>query len=134
MAGARGGSGRRGRLKAPVQLEQTHAQNVKYLQDFEARHGDPRSLPVITVSPWQPPALSLGDAAARATAIVHGNVQAVHFFVNPAGNVPEMTATVSVRDVGKESIAGSSIVVRQSGGPVARPGGEAPWSACKARN
>jgi len=37
--------------------------------------------------------------------------------------VPEMTATVSVRDVGKGSIAGPRTVVRQSGGPVARPGG-----------
>jgi len=34
-----------------------------------------------------------------------------------------MTATVSVRDVGKGSIAGPRTVVRQSGGPVARPGG-----------
>ncbi len=103
-------------------VDQTHAQNVKYLQDFEARHGDPRSLPVITVSPWQPPALTLGDAAARATAIVHGNVQAAHFFTD-RGGPPQMTATVSVGDVGKGSVASSSVVIRQLGGPVARPGG-----------
>lgn len=99
-------------------VDQTHSQTVKYLQEFEARHGDPRSLPVITVSTWQPPALSLRDAVTRATAIVHGNVLAAHFLVDAAGQ-PEMTATVSVLDVG----AGPSIVVRQLGGPVARPGG-----------
>ena len=104
-------------------VDQTHSQNVKYLQDFEARRGDPRTLPVITISTWQGPLPSLGDAAAQATAIVHGNVLAVHFVADPGGDLPQMTATVSVRDVGKGLIGGSVMVVRQIGGPVAQAGG-----------
>ncbi len=104
-------------------VDQAHARNVRYLQDFEARHGDPRSLPVIKVSTWQGPAPSLGSAAGQASAIVHGGVQSVRFVADPNGNLPQMIATVAVRDVGKGSVAGSTISVRQPGGPVAQPGG-----------
>src|SRR5437879_4875807 len=34
-------------------VDETHAKNVRFLEGFEARHGDPRSLRVITVSTWQ---------------------------------------------------------------------------------
>lgn len=103
-------------------VDQTHAQNVKYLQDFEARHGDPRSLPVIKIETYQPPPASLGAAVAQATVIVHGTVRTVHFIASPEGGSPQMTATVSVHDVGKGSVAGSTILVKQSGGPVAKGG------------
>ena len=77
---------------------------------------------MIKVSTWSPGSPSLGSAAIQASVIVHGFVQTVHFVGNPSGGMPQMTASIGVRDVGKGSVAGTTIVVRQSGGPVARPG------------
>jgi hypothetical protein len=104
-------------------VDQTHAQNVKYLQDFEARHGDPGSLPVIKIASYQGSPATLGAAAAQASVIVRGVVQEVHFSADPQGNIPQMTATVHVQAVGKGSVATPTIVVKQIGGPVAQPGG-----------
>lgn len=64
-------------------VEQTHAQNMKYLQDFEARHGDPRSLPVIRIDTYQGPPASFGSAAADATVVMQGVVREVHFAADP---------------------------------------------------
>jgi hypothetical protein len=105
-----------------AEVDKTHAENARYLRDFQARHGDVRSLPVIKISTWAPPSKSVGAAAAQAGAIVHGYVETVHFTANPTGGMPQMDATVRITDVGKGSVS-STIVVRQSGGPVARPGG-----------
>lgn len=104
-------------------VEQTHAQNMKYLQDFEARHGDPRSLPVIRIDTYQGPPASFGSAAAHATVVMQGVVREVHFAADPNGGIPGMTASVNVTSVGRGALAGSTIFVRQLGGPVARPNG-----------
>jgi hypothetical protein len=102
-------------------VDDTHAKNVKYLQDFEAHHGDPRSLPTIKIESFRGPAPSLGGAATEASVIVRGVVQEVHFSIDPQGNsVPQMTATLRVRAVGKGSVAATTILVRQLGGPVAQ--------------
>jgi len=101
----------------------THAKNVQYLQSFEARHGDPRSLPVIRIGTYQAPPPSFGAAAAQATAVVHGVVRSVHFTADPNGNLPQMTASVDVISVGRGTVAGPAISVRQLGGPVAQPNG-----------
>jgi hypothetical protein len=106
-----------------AEVDKAHAENTQYLQEFQARHGDVRSLPVIKISTWAPPSSSVGVATAQANAIVHGYVETVHFTANPTGGMPEMNATVRTTDVGKGSV-GSTIVVRQSGGPVAQPGGK----------
>lgn len=104
-------------------VDQTHAQNVRFLEQFEARGGDARTLQVIKISSWRTLPLSLGAAAAQAQVIVHGNVAAVHFIANPSGGMPQMTALVNVGQVGKGSLASPSIVVRQAGGPVSQPNG-----------
>lgn len=109
-------------LQKQAVVDQTHAQNVQYLQEFEASHGDPRSLPVIKIPTYSPGAVSLGAGVEQATVIVHGRVDVVHFTADPNGNVPFMTATVRITDVGKGAV-GSTIVVRQTGGPVAQLGG-----------
>ncbi len=106
-----------------AQVDAVHAANVKYLEDFEARHGDPRSLPVIKLSTYQPPAASVGAATAQARLIVHGRVSSVHFIADPTGNLPQMSANVTISEVGKGSLASGQIVVRQIGGPVAQPHG-----------
>jgi len=104
-------------------VDKTHAQNARYLQDFEARRGDPRSLPIIKVSTYEPPSASVEKAASQALVIVHGHVGEVHFISNPNGGMPRMLATVTVTHVGKGSV-GATILVSQSGGPVAQPGGK----------
>jgi hypothetical protein len=104
-------------------VDKTHAENARYLDEFQAKHGDPRSLPVIKISTWAPASASVGAAAAEADLIVHGRVESVNFTSNPTGGMPEMDATVRITDVAKGS-AGSTIVVKQSGGPVAQPGGK----------
>lgn len=104
-------------------VDQAHAMNVKYLQDFEARHGDPRSLPVITIDTFQGPPASFGSAAARATVVLEGVVGAVHFAAGPDGGLPRMTASVDVLRVGRGAVTGSAVLVRQPGGPVAQPDG-----------
>jgi hypothetical protein len=101
----------------------THARNVQYLQSFEARHGNPRSLPVIKIDTYQAPPQSFGAAATQATAVVHGAVRSVHFSADPNGNLPQMTASVDVIGVGRGTVARSTITVRQLGGPVAQPNG-----------
>lgn len=101
-----------------AEIERTHAQNVKYLQAFEARHGDPRSLPVIKIDTFQGPPASFGSATAQASIVMQGVVGAVHFTADPNGSLPRMTATVSV---GRGALPGSTILVQQVGGPVAQP-------------
>jgi hypothetical protein len=102
-------------------VDQAHQRNVQYLNDFEARHGDPRSLSVIKISTYQPGSMTVGVAVAQADAIVRGHVDAVRFTADPNGGMPQMTATVRVEMVGKGSV-NPSIVVRQLGGPVAQAG------------
>jgi hypothetical protein len=104
-------------------VDQTHTQNVKYLQDFEARHGDPRSLPVIKIDTFAGVPTSFGIAAAQAAVVMQGVVGAVHFTADPNGNMPQMTASVSVSTVGRGVLGGSAILVQQPGGPVAQPNG-----------
>ncbi len=104
-------------------VDQTHRANIAYLQAFEARHGDPRSLPVIRISTWQGPPPSVGTAIKQASYLVHGSVGSVHFTPDPSGNLPMTTATVTVKDVGRGAMVASTVVVRQVGGPVAQPGG-----------
>lgn len=106
-----------------VEIDKTHAENVRYLDDFQAKHGDVRSLPVIKISTWAPPSLSIGAAVAQADVIVHGFVETVKFTANPQGAMPQMDARVRITDIGKGPV-GSTIVVSQSGGPVAQPGGK----------
>jgi hypothetical protein len=57
-------------------VDQAHQRNVQYLNDFEARHGDPRSLSVIKISTYQPGSMTVGVAVAQADAIVRGHVDA----------------------------------------------------------
>jgi hypothetical protein len=102
-------------------VDQAHQRNVQYLNDFEARHGDPRSLPVIKIPTYQPGSMTVGLAVAEADVIVRGHVDAVRFTADPNGGMPQMTATLRVEMVGKGSV-NSSIVVRQLGGPVAQAG------------
>jgi len=102
-------------------VDQTHQRNVQYLNDFEAKHGNPRSLPVIKISTYQAGPMTMGAAVAQAEVIVRGHVDAVHFTAEPNGGMPQMTATLRVELVGKGSVS-SSIVVRQLGGPVAQAG------------
>jgi hypothetical protein len=104
-------------------VDETHAQNVKFLNDFQTRGGDAHNLPAIKISAWRTPPKSIGAAAAQAEFIMHGRVLSVHFVANPSGGIPQMTAFVQIVDVGKGSIAGTSIVLRQVGGPVSQPGG-----------
>jgi hypothetical protein len=106
-----------------AQIDKTHAQNARYLEDFQAKNGDLRSLPIIKISTWAPPAASVGAAAAQAEVIVHGYVESVNFTAIARGGMPEMDARVRITDVGKGSV-GSTIVVMQLGGPVAQPGGK----------
>jgi hypothetical protein len=105
------------------QVDAVHAANVRYLQSFEASHRDARTLPVIRLDTWQAPPRSMGAAVTQASLIMHGQVKSVHFIADPTGNLPQMTATVAVADVGKGS-AHTTITVRQIGGPVAQPGGK----------
>jgi hypothetical protein len=102
-------------------VDQAHQRNVQYLNNFEARHGDPRSLPVIKIATYQPGAMTVGVAVAQADVIVRGHVDAVRFTAAANGGMPQMTATLRVEMVGKGSV-NSSIVVRQQGGPVAQAG------------
>jgi hypothetical protein len=104
-------------------VDQTHAQNVRYLRDFEARHGDPRSLPVIRIDTFRGVPESLGIAAAQAAVVMQGAVRGVHFTAGANGGLPQMTASVEVRSVGRGALPGSTIEVRQLGGPVAQPNG-----------
>ena len=101
-------------------VDQAHARNAKYLNDFEARRGDPRTLPIITIDAWQPPPPSFGPASAKATAVVRGIVREVHFTPQADGGIPQMTAMVEVLSVGRGSVAQTTIRVRQMGGPVAQ--------------
>ena len=54
---------------------------------------------------------------------MQGVVREVHFAADPNGNIPRMTASVNVTSVGGGALAGSTIFVRQLGGPVALPNG-----------
>lgn len=103
-------------------VDQAHQRNIQFLNDFESRHKDPRTLPIIKIDTFQPPAQSLGQGAINATSIVHGHVDAVDFVADPSGGMPRAIATVTVVSVGKGS-AGSRIYVFQQGGPVATPDG-----------
>jgi hypothetical protein len=105
-------------------VDETHAKNVKFLEDFQAKHGDPRSLRVITLSGFQGPPASMGAAAAKAEIIMNGKVESVHFTADPTGNLPHMSAVVRVSKIGKGSLSSSSVVVSQLGGPVAQLDGK----------
>ena len=107
-----------------AQVDAAHAANDRFLQELQARNGDPRTLPVIRISPYALPASSMGVAVRQAALVVHGRVTAIHFASNPGGGMPTMSATVQTLSVGKGSIAATLTVV-QAGGPVAQGTGGA---------
>jgi hypothetical protein len=65
----------------------------------------------------------MGAAAAQAALIVHARVTAVHFIADPNGGMPHMNATLGSVEFGK-GCAVAPLVITQSGGPVAQPGGK----------
>jgi hypothetical protein len=79
---------------------------------------------VITISAYQAPPKSMGVATAKAQVVMDGMVESVQFTADATGNMPQMTAVVSVRKLGKGSLPGTSVVVSQLGGPVAQPDGK----------
>jgi len=99
--------------------QQAQDANNKFLLDFQAKHGNLRSLPIIKVETFAAPPLSLGAASSSSTAIVVGTVSAVSFAANPSGGMPLATVTFAVERTIKGAVSGT-LTVRQLGGPVAQ--------------
>lgn len=102
-------------------VDDTHKRNVQYLEEFESRHGDPRSLPVININSWAPMSSSLAKSVSGAAVVVHGRVVAVHFKAQSSGGIPQAYAKVIVEDRWK-GVSDATIVIEQPGGPVAQQG------------
>lgn len=99
-------------------MSQAHAANNAFLKEFEARHGDLHTLPVIEIDTYAAPPVTLSAAVQASTAIVVGTVSLVTFEVNPSRGMPLATATVHVEQVIKGMVA-PILTVKQLGGPVA---------------
>jgi len=102
-----------------------HARNDRFLASFVASKQDPHILPVVEVDDFAGPAAqTLSGTLALSDLVVQGTVLNLSFARNPSGGMPTATATLSI-DVVVRGQAKSSIVVEQSGGPVAQDVGGA---------
>ena len=100
-----------------------HDRNDAFLQRFVASRQDPHSLPVVQVETYAVPPATLAQALAAASVVIEGRVSAVDFASNPSGGMPFATATVAVVRTLRGAAAPATVVVRQSGGPVAQGDG-----------
>lgn len=102
---------------------EAHAINARYLADFNARNGDPRSLPVVEVESYAgPSAVTLDEAVRESELIIRGKVVGVTFESAPGGGMPLATSSVEVT----ASLVGDgpgAVKVFQEGGPVAQGDG-----------
>lgn len=101
-----------------------HVRNDLYLKDFVVKHRDPHTLPVVEVPTYAAPPTDLAQARSAAALVVVGKVSDVTFQSSPSGGMPLATATIAVERIVKGQ-AGSTLVVRQLGGPVAQGSGGA---------
>lgn len=103
-------------------VDHAHVRNNQFLQNF---HGDPHKLPVVEVSTYAAPPVTLSQAEAASALILIGHVQGVAFSSNPGGGMPLSTSTIVVERVLKGTTSSMFITVHQRGGPVAQAQGGA---------